>query len=166
MLSRDGVSGLVCLAISLWLLALTAWLPPATMVPIGPAFYPRIVLSLMAFLSALLLAFDFIGLPRRQVAAATPAGGGAAAPGLSPNYCLVFLTFIEFGIYIALLPPLGFRIATFLFVFALQVTLELPRGRTRWLLTVAVAIATSLVCYYIFEDYLSVLLPRGTWSQM
>jgi putative tricarboxylic transport membrane protein len=166
MLSRDGISGLVCLAISLWLLALTVWLPPATMVPIGPAFYPRVVLSLMAFLSALLLVFDLIGMRRRQVAAATPAGGAVAAPVLSPNYRLVFLTFIEFGIYIALLPPLGFRLATFLFVFALEVTLEVPRDRTRWLLTVAVAIATSLICYYVFEDYLSVLLPRGTWSQM
>jgi hypothetical protein len=147
-------------------LALTIWLPPATMVPIGPAFYPRIVLSLMAFLSALLLVLDLVGMRRRQVAAATPAPGTPAAPVLSPNYQLVFLTFIEFGIYIALLPPLGFRIATFLFVLALQVTLEMPRDRTRWLLTVVVAIATSLVCYYVFEDYLSVLLPRGTWSQM
>jgi hypothetical protein len=166
MLSRDGIAGLVCLAISLWLLALTIWLPPATMVPIGPAFYPRIVLSLMAFLSALLLVLDLVGRRRRQVAAATPAPGISAAPVLSPNYQLVFRTFIEFGIYIALLPPLGFRIATFLFVLALQVTLEMPRDRTRWLLTVVVAIATSLVCYYVFEDYLSVLLPRGTWSQM
>jgi hypothetical protein len=166
MLTRDGIAGLVCLAISLWLLALTIWLPPATMVPIGPAFYPRIVLSLMAFLSALLLTVDLIAMRRRRIAAAAPAAGLGAAPGLSPNYRLVLLTFIEFGIYIALLPPLGFRIATFLFVLALQVTLEWPGGRTRWLLTVAVAIATSLVCYYVFEDYLSVLLPRGTWSQM
>jgi hypothetical protein len=120
----------------------------------------------MAFLSALLLVLDLLGMRRRQVAAAIPAASPAAAPVLSPNYRLVFLTFIEFGIYIALLPPLGFRIATFLFVLALQVTLEMPRDRTRWLLTVAVAIATSLVCYYVFEDYLSVLLPRGTWSQM
>ena len=166
MLSRDGIAGLVCLAISVWLLVLTVWLPPATMVPIGPAFYPRIVLSLMAFLSALLVVLDLIGMRRRQIAVVPGAAGGAAAPGLPANYRLVFLTFIEFGIYIALLPPLGFRIATFVFVLALQVTLEWPRGLTRWLLTVAVAIATSLVCYYVFEDYLSVLLPRGTWSQM
>jgi hypothetical protein len=165
MLSRDGIAGLVCLAISLWLLTLTIWLPPAVMVPIGPAFYPRVVLLLMALLSALLLALDVIGM-RQRAAAAIPGGDGAAAPLLSPNYRLVFLTFIQFGLYIAVLPPLGFRIATFLFVLALQVTLEWPAGRTRWLLTVAVAIATSLVCYYVFEDYLSVLLPRGTWSQM
>ena len=29
-----------------------------------------------------------------------------------------------------------------------------------------VAAATSLICFLIFQDYLSVLLPRGTWSNM
>ena len=44
MFSRDSISGLVCLVISLLLLVQTFALPPAAMVPIGPAFYPRIVL--------------------------------------------------------------------------------------------------------------------------
>jgi disulfide bond formation protein DsbB len=51
-------------------------------------------------------------------------------------------------------------------VLALQITLEWPQSRMRWLLAVAVAIATALICHFIFEDYLSVLLPRGTWSGM
>jgi hypothetical protein len=118
----------------------------------------------MAVLSALLVVLDMVGTRRRQVAAGPAHADGAAAPAVSANYRLVVLTFLEFGIYIALLPPLGFRIATVVFVLALQVTLELPRGLARWLLAVAVAVATSLVCYYVFEDYLSVLLPRGTWS--
>jgi hypothetical protein len=29
-----------------------------------------------------------------------------------------------------------------------------------------IAAATSIVCYLVFQDYLSVLLPRGTWSNM
>jgi putative tricarboxylic transport membrane protein len=75
-------------------------------------------------------------------------------------------TFVLFGLYIALLPELGFRISTFLFVLALQVTLEIPRNTKQWGLAVAVAIATSAACHFVFEDYLSVLLPRGTWSAM
>ncbi|MGA7983678.1 MAG: hypothetical protein WCA01_00685, partial [Burkholderiales bacterium] len=58
MLGRDGVAGLVCLALSLGMLALTRGLPHSAMVPVGPAFYPRIVLLLLAGLSALLLVFD------------------------------------------------------------------------------------------------------------
>jgi hypothetical protein len=34
----------------------------------------------------------------------------------------------------------------------------------RWALIVLISVAVSLACFYIFEDYLSVLLPRGTWT--
>jgi hypothetical protein len=160
MLTRDGVAGLVCLAISIWFLLLTRGLPPAIMVPIGPAFYPRVVLSITALLSVVLIGLDVLAAPRRRAAAA--AAPEVAAP--RPNYLLVLATFLEFGLYIALLPELGFRIATFLFVLALQVTLEWPHSWKRWALAVIIAIATALVCHLVFEDYLSVILPRGSWS--
>ena len=160
MLTRDGVAGLVCLAVSIWFLLLTRGLPPAIMVPIGPAFYPRVVLLILALLSLVLIGLDIrAGAQRRAVAAATPE---VAAP--QSNYLLVLATFVEFGLYIALLPELGFRIATFLFVLALQLTLEWPRSWKRWAIAVIVAVATPLVCHVVFENYLSVILPRGSWS--
>jgi len=160
MLSRDGISGLVCLAISVILLTQTFGLPPAAIVPIGPAFYPRVVLSILMLLSVILIALDVRAMRTAAASAAAPAAGPP------PNYRLVLATFIEFGLYILLLPPLGFRIATFLFVLSLQVTLEWPRSTKHWVLAVLVAAATSLICFLIFQDYLSVLLPRGTWSNM
>jgi len=160
MLSRDGVSGFVCLTISVILLTQTFGLPPAAIVPIGPAFYPRVVLSILMLLSVILIALDIRAMRTTAAPAAVPAAGPA------PNYRLVLATFIEFGFYILILPPLGFRIATFLFVLSLQVTLEWPRSAKHWALAVAIAAATSIVCYLIFQDYLSVLLPRGTWSNM
>ncbi|MGE0750188.1 MAG: tripartite tricarboxylate transporter TctB family protein [Variibacter sp.] len=159
-LGRDGIAGLVCLAISIWLLVLTRGLPPAVMVPIGPAAYPRIVLGIMALLSAIMIVNDVLA--SRAAAAAAPVT--PAAPSARPNYPLVLATFVAFGIYVLLLPYLGFRITTFLFVAALQVILDRPRSWPRWLLVVAVAFATTLVCHFVFEDYLSVLLPRGDWS--
>jgi putative tricarboxylic transport membrane protein len=161
MFSRDSISGLVCLTISLVLLVMTFSLPPASMVPIGPAFYPRIVLGLTAVLSVLLIVIDV-----RSMRALSISGVPPAAAGSPPNYRLVLATFVLFGLYIALLPGLGFRISTFLFVLALEVTLEMPRDTKRWVLAIAVAVATSLACHFVFEDYLSVLLPRGTWSAM
>jgi hypothetical protein len=164
MLGRDGISGLVCLAISAILLTQTFGLPPATIVPIGPAFYPRIVLSILAILSIILIALDVRAMRTARAAPAPATAPAAASP--QPNYRLVLATFIEFGLYILLLPPLGFRIATFLFVLSLQVTLEWPRSGKHWVLAVLIAAATSLVCFFVFQDYLSVLLPRGTWSNM
>lgn len=160
MLTRDGIAGLVCLAVSIWLLLLTRGLPPAIMVPIGPAFYPRVVLLILAVLSLTLIAIDILaGAQRRATTAAAPE---IAAP--RSNYLLVLATFVEFGLYIAILPELGFRISTFLFVLALQLTLEWPRTWKRWAIAVIVAVATPLVCHLVFDNYLSVILPRGSWS--
>ncbi len=102
MFSRDGISGLVCLAISVLLLVLTFCLPPAAIVPIGPAFYPRIVLALLGLLSAILIVIDF-----RAMRALHAAGGpvpAAAASGPAPNYRLVLITFIIFGLYVSCCP--------------------------------------------------------------
>jgi len=161
MLSRDGVSGLICLAVSIFLLVLTLRLPPAAIVTIGPAFYPAMVLSITALLSVILIVIDVRTMQALRTAGHAPSRVSA---GPAPNYRLVLFTFIEFGLYIALLPALGFRISTFLFVLALQITLEWPPNAKRWLLTLAVAAGTAAVCHLVFEDYLQVLLPRGTWS--
>ena len=147
MLSRDGIAGLVCLGASLWFLALTRGLPHPALVPIGPAFYPRILLVVTALLSAALVVSDLV----------RPRGAARPAPA---RYGFVLLTFAIFGAYVALLPSLGYRVATFLFVGGLQAALERPRGR-RWGLVLAVALLTTLATYYVFERYLSVLLPRG-----
>lgn len=147
MLGKDGVAGLVCLGGSLWFLALTRGLPHPALVPIGPAFYPRILLVITALLSAALIVSDLVR--RRGVARPAP-----------PRYGFVVLTFAIFGAYVALLPSLGYRLATFLFVGGLEAALESPRG-ARWWRVFAVALLTTLATYYVFERYLSVLLPRG-----
>lgn len=146
-LGRDGVAGLVCLAGSLVLLALTVGLPRPALVPIGPGFYPRIVLVVTAVLSAALVVSDL----RARAGAAPAAGGGH----------LVVATFAIFTGYVVLLPYLGYRLATLAFMVVLQAMLAAAAGRVRWPLVVAMAVVTTVVTYYVFEAYLSVLLPRG-----
>jgi hypothetical protein len=150
-LSRVGWTGLAALVASLVLFALTLGLKTNPLVPIGPGFYPRIVLGLSAVLAAALIAFDLYS--TRQ-----PASGSKA------NYALVVLVFVVFGIYIGLMPWVGFRISTFLFVAALQSLLEPPKGMKGWLVVLATALITTLATHILFERYLSVLLPRGRWT--
>jgi hypothetical protein len=160
MFGRDGIAGLICLAVSLVLLAISFALPSVPLVPVGPGFYPRIVLAGMALFGALLVLQDWRA--RRAVAA-----GGAApaeAPGPRPAYALVALSFAIFGLYVVLLPLLGYRIATVLFVATLQAQLERPATPRGWLALVLVAIGTSAITWLVFERYLAVLLPRGTWT--
>jgi hypothetical protein len=151
MIGRDGVAGLVCLALAAGLFALTIGLPQPPLLPIGPAFYPRIVLGVMAALSVALVIEDVAARRRR----------GAAAPAATSDRGRVLLTFVLFALYVVAIPELGFRIATLLFVAALQAGLDPPRTVRDWTRVAAVAVATVFATYVMFEQYLYVLLPRG-----
>lgn len=150
-LSKDGWGGLVVLAASLFLFALTLSLKDNPLVPIGPGFYPRIVLGVTAVLAFALVVADLLG-PK----------AAAASQGL--NYLLVVETFAVFGLYVGALPFIGFRISTFLYVAATNALLDIPRGGKGWGRVLLVAGLTTAIVYYVFERYLTVLMPRGRWT--
>ena len=139
------------LAASLFLFALTLGLPANPLVPIGPGFYPRIVLGLTAVLAGALLVFDLLSKKKPE-----PLG--------EANYAAVVLHFAVFGVYVVALPSLGFRVATFAYVAAANALLDRPRTAKGWLRVAALALITSALTYVVFEHYLSVLMPRGRWT--
>jgi len=151
MLSRDGWAGLVVLAASLVLFGLTLELKANPLVPIGPGFYPRIVLGVTALLAVLLVVTDWYAAKK-------------AGPRVPADYAAVVLQFAVFGIYVAALPWLGFRIATFAYVAVTNALMDPPRGARQWARVAAIALASALATYFVFEHYLSVLLPRGRWT--
>jgi putative tricarboxylic transport membrane protein len=153
-IGRDGITGLILLAVSLFLLVKSFQLPSLPIVPVGPGFYPAIVLSLMAAASALLVLQDL--LKRRA-----PACAGDAP---RRSYRLVVIAFAIVGAYVVLLPVVGFRVATVLFVGALQAALGRPQTARQWGVLAAIALGTAMVSYFVFERYLLVLLPRGAWT--
>ena len=155
-IGRDGIAGLILLAISLVLLVKSFQLPSLAIVPVGPGFYPAIVLSFMAVASALLVLQDLL---KHRAPAGVDAGDAPRR-----NYRLVVIAFAIVGAYVVLLPLLGFRVATVLFVGALQAALGRPRTPRQWLVLVAIALGTAAVSYFVFERYLLVLLPRGAWT--
>ena len=159
-LTQNGVAGLVCLALSIALLILSRGLPQSSFVPVGPDFYPRIVLAIMALLSALLVAADFWPrTPQTDVAAA-----GAAPAQEKRNYRLVGAAYAVFTGYVIVLPLVGYRISTFVFMAVLQAVIEPPRSSRRWALLLLSALVSAAVTYVVFDGYLSVLLPRGRWT--
>jgi putative tricarboxylic transport membrane protein len=158
MFGREGIAGLVCLVGSLVLLAATWGLPgPTLLVPVGPGFYPRIILGITAALSFALIVADCAAQRRR-------APVRAKAGAMPENYGLVAACFAVFGLYVAALPWIGFRLSTFVFVAALQALLDPPRNRKNWGVLGATALVTTVVAYYLFEHHLLVLLPRGRWT--
>jgi putative tricarboxylic transport membrane protein len=150
---REGVTGLAVLAASLALFWGTLGLERHPMLPVGPAFYPRIVLGLTALLAAWLVVSDLLARGRRAPPAAA-----------RPNYMMVALAFATFTAYVLALPWVGFRLATFAFLVALPAVLERPRAPRRWALIAVIAVVATVVVYFVFEQYLHVLLPRGRWT--
>ncbi len=155
-MSRDGIAGLAVLAASLVLYTLTLDLKDNPMVPVGPGFYPRIVLGITAVLSLGLVIADLLSRRRR--------GPVPAAAAAKLNYPLVAISFGVFALYCVALPNLGFRIATFAYVVASNVLLAPPRAAKGWAGAVVLGLATAFATWLIFERYLSVLLPRGRWT--
>jgi putative tricarboxylic transport membrane protein len=155
-IGRDGIAGLAVAAASLALYWLTLGLQGNPLVPIGPGFYPQLVLGITAGLGLWLAAADFWA--RRRV---RPAPAAAAA---KLNYPLVAAAFAVFFAYTLALPTLGFRLATFAFVAALNALLDPPRRPAQWLRVALLALGATLVAWLIFEHYLMVLLPRGHWT--
>jgi putative tricarboxylic transport membrane protein len=150
--SKDGWAGLAVAAASLFLFSLTLGLKPSPLVPIGPGFYPRIVLGVTAFLGALLFAGELYR------------GKSGAPAAATANYRAVLTHFALFGVYAVALPWFGFRIATFAYVAAANALMAPPHNWREWLRVFLVAFGTALATYVIFERYLSVLLPRGHWT--
>ena len=150
-LGRDGWAGLAVLFASLVLFWLTLGLKDSPLVPIGPGFYPRIVLGVTAALSAWLVIAAILS-PKRP------------RPGPTLQYGMVVAMFAVFGLYVGALSFLGFRVATFLYVASANALLDPPRGARGWGRTALVALLTAAATYFIFERYLLVLLPRGSWT--
>ena len=150
-MSKDGLGGLAVLAASLVLFWLTLGLADNPLVPFGPGFYPRIVLGLTALLS---LALVFSGWTSKK----TP------ADDKKPDYGRVVLHFAVFGVYVVALPALGFRIATFAYVAAANALMDPPGGAKGWARVALLAFLAALATWLVFERELSVLLPRGRWT--
>jgi putative tricarboxylic transport membrane protein len=154
---RDAITGLVILAASLFLFWITLGLKRHPLVPVGPEFYPQLVLGATALLALLLVISDVV---RQRHARPLP-----SAPAARANYTLVVIAFAIFAVYVIALPYLGFRLATFAFLIALPLALEPPRSaRRRWVLVLVVALLATVVTHLVFENYLQVLLPRGRWT--
>jgi len=158
-IGRDGWTGLVILAFCAALWWMTLGLKDNPLVPIGPAFYPRIVIGVTAVFALLVVIGD--ALARRG-----GGGVGKAAPAVAEkaNYTLVLASFALFGAYVLALPGLGFRIATFLYVTAAAALLARPLDAKRWVAILVLSLLTAAITYFVFERYLLVLLPRGRWT--
>ena len=152
-MGRDAGIGFGLLGLSGLLYWQAGLAPVPPFVSIGPAFYPRVTLILLAGLAVWLIAED---ISRSR----GPSRAGKKPTGPSPDYRRVVLAFFVFLGYVVALSFLGYLTATFLFVLGLSWSIG-PRNIREMPKLVALAVGTALVTFLVFEKYLYVFLPRG-----
>lgn len=152
---RDAAVGGLLALLSVFLLWETREIPHPPFIPLGPAFYPRVLLSVFLLLSLALLVS---GLRAGRQARRWEWRAWFA------RYRVILGSFLLFGLYTLAMPTLGYPLSTGLFTAAMQWLLG-RRGLRRLPGVLAVALATAVGTYVVFQLYLHVLLPRGTLFQ-
>ncbi len=147
MATRNLIAALGLIAFAVWYGVLTAGLPergiPNTP---GPSFFPWIITASLAVLAAALL---------RQGLRAARRGDTLIAPGQPAVLGATALA--AFVVYLALLPVLGFLVASIPF-FAAMMALYGER-RPAWLALGSVACPAGL--FVLFRHLFQIPLPRG-----
>ncbi len=140
-LGRDGIAGLIGLAVSLALLPFAFGLPKLPIVPVGPGFYPIIVLVFMALTSAVLVVQDLIA--HRRAPAAVPAEAAERSPSAPMAWSqrrsrrrAPTSSCCRCSAFASRRP---------LFVAAFQMVLERPHTLRQWAMLAAIAVGTAVV---------------------
>lgn len=112
---------------------------------LGMAFWPRLLLGLLAILAVHLIIKGNLDPAKSQ----EPLARGA------------FLTAAAGFVYVLLLEPLGFLIVTPIFIFLFSVVISRRRIMWRLLESAATACVGTVVIYAVFELGLKLVLPSG-----
>ncbi|WP_292285409.1 tripartite tricarboxylate transporter TctB family protein [Marivita sp.] len=74
---------------------------------------------------------------------------------------LVFVLFVCLGLYLAVMPVIGYPIATFVFLVVLQFWFA-PKTRSAAVTVLILAIVFSVGLNWLFDEVFNVFLPRGS----
>jgi len=152
MRKADQITGIVMLVFSL-IIAYSSWqMPQREEFGPGVGFLPFWLAVIMMVLSVMLL-FDASVRKRKQVPTANP----FPAPQALLNVGLVV---VGLGVFIAVLPVMGFAVSTVLYIaFLLAIVQKAP-----WLKTAMVSLLSTGGLYIVFEILLEVRLPKNIFG--
>ena len=119
--------------------------------PLGPKAFPYL-LTIGLLISAVLLLLEMI-----KARKSGPGPTAAEEPADTTTYKIVAGVVVATGIYFVLFEPLGYAVATSLFL--LVTTMYFNKGKM--LMNVLTSVLYSFISYYAFTAWLGVNLPRG-----
>ena len=118
--------------------------------PLGPKAFPRL-LGGGLLISALMLLIEMLKARKSEPDADAPEAPDAG------SYKVIGGVIVATAIYFALFEPLGYAVATSLFLLA--TTAYFNKGK--WWTNVLTSVLYSFISYYLFMTLLGVNLPRG-----
>lgn len=147
------------LALVLLLIVAVMWIesgdirPPTSWQPYGSALFPRILLVLIGLLSLTILVRSLlVTVPER-------AGTKQLLQEWFQKRRIIVAIFFLFGLYTALLPLVGYIVATIGFLVASLALLMGINTRRKWVINLTLSFTLTLVIFVIFRHGLNVWLP-------
>lgn len=150
------LSYVLLLLTSAGLLIVSRSIPASRFDALGAGAFPMIVFALIVLVSTGAIIGAARNIPR-------PAYGRFVAQTIawSRRCYLVFISLGAFSVYLLAIPAVGFSIASFVFLFGLQLVL-MPRSVKSVSIAVVIALVFSFGLNWLFAEVFTVFLPRGT----
>lgn len=130
-------------------------IPTSRFEVLGAGAFPTLVHGVLI----LLLLTAIVGSVRRLPGDAYGRVAGQVA-GWARARRLVFALFACLAVYLAVMPVIGYSIATFVFLMVLQIILA-PKTRTAMIIALVLALIFSFGLNWLFAEVFNVFLPRG-----
>lgn len=131
--------------------------PQKGMIDVGSGFFPTLVCVLLIVLSLLLIG-ETILKNREQ-----PVEQAEGAQQKSDDWLTrhgVLCSMAAIVLYVVTVKPLGFVIASAIYLF-LQMNIMVSKGKRRVWFYLALAVVIPILTYYVFTRGLSLMLPTG-----
>lgn len=147
------------LALALLLIVAVMWVesgsisPPTSWQPYGSALFPRILLAVIGVLSLLILVRSLlVKVPER-------AGATSLFKEWFKRRRIIVALFLLFGLYAALLPVVGYIVATLGFLLASLALLMGINTRRKWTINLSLSFTLTILLFVVFRYGLNVWLP-------
>ena len=148
---HDRMGGLIWLILGIGIIIGSIKLNLGNLHKPGPGFMPFLSGSLLGILGLILLIYTTLskGLWEEEVKDRKIKVKG--------NWKIFLLTLVALFAYVILLEPLGFILATFLFLFS---TFKITEQK-KWLVPLVFSVSTVILSYILFSVWLKCQFPRG-----
>ncbi|WLD93764.1 tripartite tricarboxylate transporter TctB family protein [Alkalihalobacillus sp. AL-G] len=151
-MTKDRIAGVVLLIFCIFFYFQTKLIDIKDLTEISAAFFPRLLLGLIAGLTVVMIIQSFLKKERKT----------ASEKEKNEKEGIVWIIFALFALYILSLALLGFIISSFIFITIVYlIILPVKRPVKSHVIALSSILVITIALSFIFENLLNVFLPTG-----